>query len=348
MLGCGYTILVWELFVCLPREYRHMWRTKFSFLHLNYFLCRYWPLASVPGILYAYTVDHSLETCEKMLRIPAALVTLNQIAAEMILMTRTVAFLGHPYWVMILLPTCLICTLAYQFWVIFSPLVLLPFLPPATSGPCFPMTVNEEILGFFLSSFSFDALTTGLMLWWLFQLRLQEGSFTQSRLVHLFVSEGLWYFILVSTANLVNGILYAQPVKTLSGLMLPFSNMLPNVFACRLILDLREHGSQFDNDWTINGRPVAIFDFLKPRFPAPQASTPPFSTVKFEQPTQPTESGGAISMYVSSSDAGMLVTSRAMGRKGESSTLCDVCGAGLQTTLDNGMETGIVVENTIA
>ncbi|KAG8999090.1 hypothetical protein FRB94_003336 [Tulasnella sp. JGI-2019a] len=142
LFGCGYSILIWEMFVCLPREYRLMWTTKPTPIQFIYFFCRYWPIASVPYALYAYTVDHSLETCQRIFRIPVAVATLNQIAAEMILVSRTIAFLGHPRWVMVLLPTCLVSILAYQFWVVFGPMILIPFLPPATSGPCFPMTLK--------------------------------------------------------------------------------------------------------------------------------------------------------------------------------------------------------------
>ncbi|KAG8999089.1 hypothetical protein FRB94_003337 [Tulasnella sp. JGI-2019a] len=165
------------------------------------------------------------------------------------------------------------------------------------------------------------------MLWKLFQLREEEGSFSRSRLVHLFVSEGLWYFILVSIANLVNGIMYVQPVKTLSGLMVPFSNMLPNVLACRLVLDLREHGSQVDSAWITDGNPVAILDFFKFRFPTPPEPTPPLSTMVFKQPTRPTDSGGTNS---TSSGAGMLVVSRAVGLDHESSMSSKVYGADRQ------------------
>lgn len=41
-------------------------------MNLLYFFCRYWPLVTVPCILYAYTIDHSVQTCQKIFRIPVA------------------------------------------------------------------------------------------------------------------------------------------------------------------------------------------------------------------------------------------------------------------------------------
>lgn len=103
--------------------------------------------------------------------------------------------------------------------------------------------------------------------------------------------------------------MYIQPVKTLSAIMVPFSNMLPCVLACRLILDLRQHGGEVDNDWIISegtnpnrqGKAKRILNvarnFAVPAFasevPAPAKT---FSTIRFRQPTRipnPTASGSS-------------------------------------------------------
>ncbi|KAJ8084495.1 hypothetical protein PM082_003265 [Marasmius tenuissimus] len=55
---------------------------------------------------------------------------------------------------------------------------------------------------------------------------------------------GVFYYILISIANLINGIFYLQPRVMLSAINIPLSVMMAPVLACRLILDLRERGSE--------------------------------------------------------------------------------------------------------
>ncbi|KAJ7203278.1 hypothetical protein GGX14DRAFT_535912 [Mycena pura] len=55
-------------------------------------------------------------------------------------------------------------------------------------------------------------------------------------------SAGVFYYLLISIANLINGIFYLQPRQVISAINIPLSVMM--VLACRLILDLRERGSE--------------------------------------------------------------------------------------------------------
>ncbi|KAG8984644.1 hypothetical protein FRB90_005186 [Tulasnella sp. 427] len=169
-------------------------------------------------------------------------------------------------------------------------MTLIPFLPNDRFGVCLPTSPGHEIFGFFLSSLVFDSLVTIMMVYRVFQLKgeTQDRTFSRSPLVQLFVSEGLWYFLLVSIANLVNGLMFAQKEKSLQATAVPFSNMLPPILACRLILDLREHGGSTDgNSWLTTGR--GNVGFILPAFlyrstPAPTA--PLISTIRFQSPPQ--------------------------------------------------------------
>jgi len=65
-----------------------------------------------------------------------------------------------------------------------------------------------------------------------------------SRLIQTFLREGVFYYLLISVANLINGIFYLQPRQAISAICIPLSVMLAPLLACRLILDLRERGSE--------------------------------------------------------------------------------------------------------
>ena len=93
-------------------------------------------LAVVPYLLYAFAVNHPLETCQRIFRvcsarppcmatgaltvnlqIPVALAMWNQVAAECILLIRTYAFFNRNIYVLVLLVSALSGIVAYQLYV---------------------------------------------------------------------------------------------------------------------------------------------------------------------------------------------------------------------------------------
>lgn len=82
-----------------------------------------------------------------------------------------------------------------------------------------------------------------MTVWKAFTIRRHNGG-PNSRLIQTFLREGVFYYILISIANLVNGIFYLQPRQVISAINIPLSVMMGPVLACRLILDLRERGSE--------------------------------------------------------------------------------------------------------
>jgi len=82
-----------------------------------------------------------------------------------------------------------------------------------------------------------------MTVWKAFTIRRRNGG-PNSRLIQTFLREGVFYYILISIANLINGIFYLQPRQVISAINIPLSVMLGPVLACRLILDLRERGSE--------------------------------------------------------------------------------------------------------
>ncbi|KIO21505.1 hypothetical protein M407DRAFT_28897 [Tulasnella calospora MUT 4182] len=243
MFCAFYAIAVWDWLVSLKKEYRLIWQSKWSVIKVLYLLSRYWVLFVFPYVLWAYTQDHSLETCQKLYKSPVALAMWNQLWAEGVLLVRTFAFLGNKLSVLIPLLVCLAGVVAYQVYVDNTQMTLLQFLDPS-GGPCLPTVRypgSPHIMIFFVLPLCYDTLVTSLTLWRAWQLRLQSGG-AGSPLLKTFVSEGLWYFVLISAANLCNAIFYWQPKAVMSALLIPFSVVLPNILVCRMILGLRARG----------------------------------------------------------------------------------------------------------
>ncbi|KAJ3558974.1 hypothetical protein NM688_g620 [Phlebia brevispora] len=241
-----YAVSVWDWGLCLPREWRFIWKTRWTPVKIAYLFCRYWVLAVVPYLLYCFCVDHPLDECERIFRIPVGLAIWNQVSAEVILLIRTYAFFNRNIYVLVLLVSALAGVVAYQLYVDTSQMLLLPFMgSPGSPGPCFPMSKphSADLLGFFIAPLLYDTLVTVMTVVKAFAIRRRSGG-SSSRLIQTFLREGVFYYILISIANLINGIFYLQPRQAISAICIPLSVMLSPVLACRLILDLRERGSE--------------------------------------------------------------------------------------------------------
>ncbi|KAI0756567.1 hypothetical protein C8Q80DRAFT_1264608 [Daedaleopsis nitida] len=265
-LGCGgyvvvdaspsvfpamYAIAIWDWFFGLQREWRFIWKTSWTPVKVAYLFCRYWVLAVVPYLLYAFCTDHPLDYCERNFRIPVALAIWNQVAAECVLLIRTYAFFNRNIYILVLLVSALAGVVSYQLYVATSQMLLLPFIPPNVEGPCFPMSKphSAHLLGFFVAPLLYDTMVTFMTVCKAITIRRRNGG-PSSRLIQTFLREGVFYYILISIANLVNGIFYLQPRQAISAICIPLSVMLSPILACRLILDLRERGSETVNQST--------------------------------------------------------------------------------------------------
>ncbi|KAI0784734.1 hypothetical protein C8Q75DRAFT_778697 [Abortiporus biennis] len=235
-----YAVAIWDWVVCLPREWRFIWKTPWTTVKVSYIFCRYWVIAVIPYLLWAFCTDHDLEECEKIFQIPVGLAMWNQVSAEVILLIRTYAFFGRNVYMLALLIAALSGVVAYQLYVVVSRITLFPFLG-SSFGPCLPMSKphsGAHLLGFFIAPLMYDTIVTAATVGKAVTIRRQSGGHS-GKLLQTFLREGIFYYILISMTNLVNGIFYLQPRQAISAICIPLSVMLSPVLACRLILDLR-------------------------------------------------------------------------------------------------------------
>ncbi|KAJ3932599.1 MAG: hypothetical protein NXY57DRAFT_917962 [Lentinula lateritia] len=247
--GKANAVVIWDWLVSFPREWRFVWKTHWTPVKVAYLFCRYWVIAVVPYLLYAFVKDHSRETCEKIYRIPVALAMWNQVGSESVLLIRTYAFFNRNIYILWFLLAAIGGVVAYQLYVDTTQMLLLPFVkPPFDSGPCFPMSKphSAHLLGIcflIIAPLLFDTVVTFMTVIKAIAIRRRNGG-PNSRLIQTFLREGVFYYILISIANLINGIFYLQPRQVISAINIPLSVMMAPVLACRLILDLRERGSE--------------------------------------------------------------------------------------------------------
>ncbi|KAL1722206.1 hypothetical protein EV715DRAFT_248082 [Schizophyllum commune] len=217
-------VVVWDWIISLGREYRFIWKTHWTPVKAAYLFCRYWVIAVVPYLLFCFVTNHTKETCERIYKIPVALAMWNQVGSESILLIRTYAFFNRNTYILIFLITSMAGVAAYQLYVDTTQMLLLPFIDP-------------------IAPLGFDTMVTFMTIIKAIYIRKRNGG-PNSRLIQTFIREGVFYYIMISIANLVNGVFYLQPRQVMSAINIPLSVMMGPVLACRLILDLRERGSE--------------------------------------------------------------------------------------------------------
>ncbi|KAG6380915.1 hypothetical protein JVT61DRAFT_5307 [Boletus reticuloceps] len=233
---CMYAVVVWDWIISLPREWRFIWKTTWTPVKIAYLFCRYWVIVVVPYLLYAFVTNHTQEVCEKIYKIPVALAMWNQVGSESVLLIRTYAFFNRNAYILLGLVCALAGVVAYQLYVDASQMIR--FFVRFFQGSDIRMLIWDKI-----APLLFDTLVTAMTVWKAFHIRIRNGG-ANSKLIQTFLREGVFYYILISIANLINGIFYLQPRQVISALNIPLSVMMAPLLACRLILDLRERGAE--------------------------------------------------------------------------------------------------------
>ncbi|KAG6837655.1 hypothetical protein H0H93_004931 [Arthromyces matolae] len=162
----------------------------------------------------------------------------NQVGSQSVLLIRTYAFFNRNVYILLFLIAALSGVIAYQLYVDTTQMLLLPFAKPPFVGALTDLiSMPPYMLTIGYGSLPADVQTTfGPSSW--------HNGGPNSRLIQTFLREGVFYYILISIANLINGIFYLQPRQVISAINIPLSVMLGPILACRLILDLRERGSE--------------------------------------------------------------------------------------------------------
>ncbi|EJD35435.1 hypothetical protein AURDEDRAFT_175462 [Auricularia subglabra TFB-10046 SS5] len=230
----AYLVVVYDWLICLEHEVDFVFRDRLSRAKVAYVFCRYWPLLTYPIIIWIQGYDHDRAICAKVFRIPMIIAIPNFASAASILILRIFAFTGGSHYVTTFLTLCFVGVVAYQTWVGAVEAILIPF-----GNGCYPVNPAEAkyLSGYFLSSLLWDCIATFIFGIYALKMRLKWSEATA--MTRIFISEGALYFVAISAVNLINGAFNLQPRVLMSGTMIPMGMLLPNILACRLVINLR-------------------------------------------------------------------------------------------------------------
>ncbi|KAI0641585.1 hypothetical protein C8Q79DRAFT_918792 [Trametes meyenii] len=231
-------VAVWDWLICLKVEWDVIWKRRWTPVKCLYLWTRYYGLFTYALNLWLFNANFTTQQCKTLHYLIAATCMWVTLGSEAILAMRTYAFLGRKKGVGIVLSTMLVGETAFLLYVAIAG-VNQTILPVVTHGPC---TASDKpgqhvVSGFWLAPVAFDLFCTFLTLWKVTTLQARG-----SRLVKIFVSEGLFYFILVAAVNVLNAIFMFQSNANIQNINCFLALILTQVLCCRLVLNLRAQG----------------------------------------------------------------------------------------------------------
>ncbi|KAI0368408.1 hypothetical protein BV20DRAFT_948273 [Pilatotrama ljubarskyi] len=228
-------VAVWDWLACLKVEWDVIWKARWSPVKILYLWIRYYGLLTYALNLWLFNANFTVEQCKTLHYLIAATCMWVTVGSETILAMRTHAFLGRQLWTAVVLSAMIVGEIAFLLYVSIAG-VHQTVIPVVTRGPCTASDApgKHVVSGFWLAPVAFDLFCTILMLWKVSTLRARG-----SRLVKVFVSEGLFYFILVAGVNVLNAIFMFQSNANIQNINCFLALILTQVLCCRLVLNLR-------------------------------------------------------------------------------------------------------------
>ncbi|KAJ7230641.1 hypothetical protein GGX14DRAFT_344125 [Mycena pura] len=258
-----YCITICEWLDTLSAEVELIHPSKWNSIKLAYFLCRYYPLGLCPLVIFAYVPNHTAQTCDTLTPLISGLIlplAPNSILGVMLM--RAYAFTGRSGRVLILLLGFYVAVVGIN--VSFF-CVAVPIIPKFTyevlgGTGCFPDYLQQHSgTRLVLSKTASSVMDlVSLIIIAIHCLRTQS---TRGSLGRIFIRQGLGAFALVLAVHcLALGIYFKYYIPPLNhnGVGLPYMMFVPNLTACRVILDLRRKA--LPTDTQILRRHSALID----------------------------------------------------------------------------------------
>lgn len=205
---------VWDWFIQLNAEYRHIWKASNTFMKLYvpifcelleikltnaffsaYIFCRYWNFGVNILCLLAFHANWTQAKCDHVVRIQAAVSVVTVCSAAMLLLLRARAVWSQSWYITCLLGALLVAEFSVMMVVGQVWGTAVPILTESGKGNCFPSADSRVFLLYWSAPIVFDATATILML-----VKSWETYRLGSTVAKVFLRDGLAYFVVRSFA----------------------------------------------------------------------------------------------------------------------------------------------------
>jgi len=230
---------LYEWLALLDKEIDLIYKSRLTKINVAYLLCRYYPAALWIVLMWAIVGDHPTNLCLRVVKPVNALLAPCQFISQGIMMMRAYAFTSRDYRVLVLLGFCYAILVGINIWVfctnISVPVELYAVLGETGCFPNYGLGFMALRIGYtILAATLMDLVSLTVVLVYCYKCRAREVS-----LGRYFVNQGLIAFAFVCVINIICVASYFRPPSYRSGTGLPMILVLPNIVACRVILQLR-------------------------------------------------------------------------------------------------------------
>ncbi|EIM91331.1 uncharacterized protein STEHIDRAFT_118416 [Stereum hirsutum FP-91666 SS1] len=235
------SIWYWDWIVCLPAEWKYIWKSDWSAIKILYLFVRYYTLVDMIMADIWFLGEWTEEACAKNLKVLPYFTVLVDVSVELVLALRVYALFGRSRIVLIFLSIMMTgftgvmlatCALGATYAKLPSwPGPCLIASQPSIAGPNF-------IIAFYASPMAVDLVLTAMTIWRSVRHKAMGSSSTRS-LMNVFIKEGIFYFVAISSLNLINVIFFLQKNTLIQSINAAMSIQLSVVLSCRLVLNLR-------------------------------------------------------------------------------------------------------------
>ncbi|KAH7103545.1 hypothetical protein BKA62DRAFT_755802 [Auriculariales sp. MPI-PUGE-AT-0066] len=222
----AYAVFAYDWLLTLDTERDLLSQPGGTSLKLAYVFCRYWPLIFQPLTLWVGVPSFSPSQCGQLFKIPLIVTAINFAGAASVLLVRLHAFNGRQLASTLALAAAMVAVVIYIIHTSVKRTKQVQYAPACVPTDIDPST--RFVSGAFLSQLLWDMLTMLVFIYYAITSKIYYTA--AGGATRVFVREGLAYFFAIACVHGGNVVLNWQSDITISGYMVPFSMLFPNLF----------------------------------------------------------------------------------------------------------------------
>ncbi|KAH8918173.1 hypothetical protein BT69DRAFT_1285926 [Atractiella rhizophila] len=234
-LTACFALYAWDFVLTFPGEYRAMWKAeRWTPVRVSFLFNRYWGLLTFVQAMVLAWIEISPKTCDKIQILEPIATTILFLNCEFLLGARVWAVSNRRPWIAYFFGIFAISGTAIQVWS-FSQNTAVRLLP-GLRGCISNRGAHNYIWAFWVPVLLYDTTATVFML---IPVLTNWRNVPPTRLLTIFMRDGVLYFIIVSACNLVNVIYFSMASTPNPALNGPLAMAFTTMMASRIVLHLR-------------------------------------------------------------------------------------------------------------
>lgn len=255
---CAITVFGYDVLLTFDAEVNYIWRSKWSWVKVLFFLTRYSALVEAIIIIYLQSsTEMTPSSCSTLFSVTGWMFMFGAAAAEAIIMLRTWAIWDRNQFVAYILGITFVGTFIPACYFVHRFLISLQFVPMAELGTlsdgrgCFITQSNHVVAGAYACLIAFDSVVVALSFYKAYELGYSHLS--RSKLLQTLYRDGTLYYIALLACSIISiAVILAVNVEFVI-LLVTMQRVLYAVLSSRILLHIRQasqtpaisHASEF-------------------------------------------------------------------------------------------------------